>query len=1239
LAGLSISTGPGDHIQATSDRSTVAPLLLPTPPSAPQNLQAEAGTGQVTLTWSPPSDDGGAPILLYTIYRGTSSGGESLLITVPLVTTYIDLTVSNRVTYFYQVTATNAAGEGPMSNEASATPNPPATVPGAPQGLGATAGDGTIALAWSQPASDGGLPIINYRIYRSTSSGSESFFTEIGNVLAYSDPGLTNGQTYYYKVSAVNAVGEGPLSTEASATPTAPATKPGAPRNLQATPGDGQVTLDWQAPSNDGGSPILLYTIYRGFSSGGEALLIAVPVVTTYTDATVTNGVTYYYKVSATNAIGEGPKSNEASATPSAPATLPGAPQGLSATPGDTTVSLTWSPPSSNGGSPITNYKVYRGTTSGGKTLIATIGNQLSYSDGGLTNGVKYYYQVSAVNNAGEGPRSNEASATPTAPAGPPTAPRGLSASPGDATVTLTWSAPSSNGGSPITNYRIYRDTSSNGETWLGTIGNVLTYSDTAVTNGVTYYYQVSAVNGVGEGPRSNEASATPSTSPGAPQGLNAVPGDAAVSLTWSPPSSDGGSPITHYRVYRGPTSGGETLLTTLGVVTSYTDTAVSNGVIYYYQVSALNSVGGGPRSNEASATPSAPTGPPSAPQGLSATAGDATVTLTWSAPSSNGGSPITNYKIYRRTTSGQLSLLATLPNVLSYTDSAVTNGQTYYYQVTAVNAVGEGPRSNEASATPTSTQTVPSPPRQLSATPGDAQIALTWLAPSSDGGSPITGYKIYRGTASGGESLLATIGAVLSYSDTSVTNGVTYYYHVTATNGIPGESGFSNEVSAMPVAGPSVPDAPRNLVATPGNGTVTLTWSPPSFDGRSPITGYTVYRGTNSGNRSFSVDLGNVTMYTDRGLINGQQYYYVVTAVNAIGRSPPSSEVPAIPVTVPGSPGNLRAIPGNGNVTIQWSGAANNGAPVTSYRVYRGTVSGSTSLLTTVDNVNTYTDTGLTNGVRYYYRVAAVNHIGEGPKSNEASASPTAGPSVPSVPRNLAATAGSGVVTLRWSAPAADGGSPIESYTIYRGVSRDSLTVLARGSALSLFDGGLTNGVKYYYEVAATNSVGEGPRSALVAATPKASGLGPDTIKPSIQILSPVAGASLPAGPTVVTGNASDNVGLASVEVSTDGLNWNKASGTSSWTATVNLTERDHTIYARATDGAGNFETATVAVTVSADGGTGASGNDLPRSLIVTAILSFAAAAGIAWFLLDRRRKVSKGPMGSRRFRMGRNP
>src|SRR5881392_1485788 len=496
----------------------------------------------------------------------------------------------------------------------------PPTPPSAPQNLAATGGNAQVTLTWQAPASDGGSPITNYKIYRGLAPTTETLLTTVGNVLTYTDSAVTNGVTYYYQVSAVNSPGEGAKSNEASATPNQtppPPSPPSAPTNLAATGSNAQVGLTWQAPASNGGSPITNYKIYRGGAPSTETLLTTVGAVTSYTDTAVTNGVTYYYQVSAVNNVGEGPRSNEASATPSAappPPSPPSAPQNLAATGGNAQVTLTWQAPASNGGSPITNYKIYRGTTSGGETLVATIGNQLSYSDGGLTNGVTYYYQVSAVNNVGEGPKSNEASATPTAPATPPGAPQGLGASAGDATVTLTWSAPSSNGGSPITNYRIYRGTSSNGETLKATIGNVLTYTDTTVTNGVTYYYQVSALNNVGEGPRSNEASATPTapaTPPGAPQVLGATAGDATVTLTWSAPNSNGGSPITKYRIYRGTSSNGETLKATIGNVLTYTDTSVTNGVTYYYQVSAVNGAGEGPRSNEASATPSPPPPPP----------------------------------------------------------------------------------------------------------------------------------------------------------------------------------------------------------------------------------------------------------------------------------------------------------------------------------------------------------------------------------------------------------------------------------------------------------------------------------------------------------------------------------------------------------------------------------------------------------------------------------------------------
>jgi len=94
--------------------------------------------------------------------------------------------------------------------------------------------------------------------------------------------------------------------------------------------------------------------------------------------------------------------------------------------------------------------------------------------------------------------------------------------------------------------------------------------------------------------------------------------------------------------------------------------------------------------------------------------------------------------------------------------------------------------------------QTVPSDPRNLKATPGNAQVSLSWSAPSSNGVSAIQNYRVYRHTASTAEALLATVGNVLSYTDNTVANGETYHYRITAVNGV-GESPFSSEVSATP--------------------------------------------------------------------------------------------------------------------------------------------------------------------------------------------------------------------------------------------------------------------------------------------------------------------------------------------------------------------------------------------------------------------------------------------------------
>ena len=948
------------------------------PPTAPLNLQGVPDNTQVTLTWSPPDWDGLSAVTNYAIYRGMAPGAETLLTTIGNVTTHLDAGLTNGLTYYYEVAAINAAGEGPRSNEANATP---ARVPNRPRQLNAVGGDSNIALDWLPPANNGGAAVTNYTIYRGLTSGGESLLVRIGNVLTYLDTGLTNGVTYYYTVTATNVMGEGPDSTEASATPTA---WPSQPMNLNAASGDTQLVLTWNAPASDGGSPITNYEIYRGTTSGGETYLRQVGNVLTSTDTGLTNGQRYFYKIAARNAVGEGPQSGEASAIPGIP---PGPPTGLTASGGNRQVLLTWSPPTNNGGIAITNYVIYRGLASGAESYLKTIGNVTTNVDTPLVNGVTNFYKVAAVNPAGEGAQSAEASATPMSM---PSAPTGVVAMSTYFSVIVEWQAPLDTGGSPVTNYSVYRGTSPGGETWLATVGNLLQYTDISVANGQTYYYFVTAINAVGEGARSLEVRTTVPDHPSAPLNLMAASGTANVTLTWDPPASDGGCTITNYSIYRGFWSGGETLLMTVGIVTTYLDTDVTNGVAYFYRVTATNAIGEGPKSNEAMAVPSTLPSPPTI---VSATGIDGEVVLTIFPPADSGGLPIITYKMYRGTSPGGEVFIADIGTPSKHFDAGLTNGVMYYYTLSAVNAIGESNLSEEASAMP---RALPSQPLNPQATAGFGQVQLTWQAPAKDGGYPITAYKVYRGIVSGGETLLATLGDVLSYTDLAVTNGPRYFYKVSATTEV-GEGPQSTEVSATPMIPSAAPSPPQNLVALAGNAQVALAWDTPASDGGSPVTGYSLYRGTAAGGEVFIRTVGDILSYTDTGLTNGQTYYYEITASNLAGESGRSNEVSARPAMVPGQPTGLVAVADTLQATLSWVAPANDGgSSITNYIIYRGATSGSETMLATVGNVLSYVDTNVVGGHAYYYRVSAVNAIGAGPQSVEASVTISPPPNLP---------------------------------------------------------------------------------------------------------------------------------------------------------------------------------------------------------------------------------------------------
>jgi fibronectin type 3 domain-containing protein len=666
-------------------------------------------------------------------------------------------------------------------------------LPSAPENLQAIDGVGYIELTWDPPASDGDSPILNYRIYKGTAPDSETFFIEIGNVTTYNDTSVTPGIVYYYKVSAVNGNGEGPLSNEAFAKPP---TIPFAPLNLVATGEMGYIHLTWDEPSSDGGRPITNYKIYRGEFSGGEIFYVEIGNITTYDDNNVSVGKTYFYRVSAVNIVGEGTLSNEYSAAPLA---VPTEPLNLVADAGPGYIVLTWDPPTSDGGFTITNYRIYKGTSPDSETFYWEIGNLTTFNDTSVSPGITYFYKVTAKNVNGEGPLSNEASATPP---NVPFAPLNLGADAGVGYIVLTWEAPSSDGGSPITNYRIYKGTASDSEIFLVEIGNMLTYNDTNVSPGVTYYYKVTAVNAVGEGPLSNQASATPPTVPTAPLNLTASTGDGYVYLSWSEPGSDGGSPIIEYYIYRDDVPG---LLATVPASQEwYNDTNVMNGEVYIYNVSAVNAVGEGPNAT-VSAMPAPPI-IPSPPMSPMVSLGNKQVNITWDPPTNEDLAKITNYSIYRNGSSEVYAIVS--PDQLWYVDQNVTPGINYTYEVTANNDNGEGEPTTEVTAKAGEN---PAAPREIVALPADNYILIVWEPPVTDGGYQITNYTVYRGTNSGEEELLTQIGNVLLFNDTEAENDITYYYRIVAVNDI-GESDLSESISAIS----TINEPPSVIITSP---------------------------------------------------------------------------------------------------------------------------------------------------------------------------------------------------------------------------------------------------------------------------------------------------------------------------------------------------------------------------------------------------------------------------------------
>jgi hypothetical protein len=915
--------------------------------------------------------------------------------------------LTNGTTYFFQVAAINAVGTGSYS--AASAGVTPAAVPGIPTSVAGTAGNAQVALSWTAPASNGGSAITGYHVQQATSANGP-YSDSAGCTLNSTTPsctatGLINGTAYFFQVAAINAVGTGSYST-ASAGVT-PSMVPGAPTTVTGTAGNAQVALSWTAPASNGGSAITGYHVQQATSANGpysDAAGCTLNSTTPSCTATgLTNGTAYFFQVAAINAVGTG--SYSTASTGVTPATVPGVPTSVTGTAGNTQVVLSWTAPASNGGSAISGYHVQQATSANGPYSDAAGCVQNSTTPSctatGLINGTAYFFKVAAINTVGTGSYSTASSGV--TPVGVPGTPTSVMGTAGNAQVALSWTAPASNGGSAITGYHVQQATSANG-TYADAAGCALNSTTpscmaTGLTNGTTYFFQVAAINAVGTGTYSTtSAGVTPATVPGVPTSVAGTAGNAQVALSWTAPASNGGSAITGYHVQQATSANG-TYSDAAGCVQnsttpSCTATGLNNGTAYFFKVAAINTVGTGSYSTASSGV--TPVTVPGTPTSVTGTAGNAQVALSWAAPASNGGSAITGYHVQQATSANGpysdaagCTLSSTTP---SCTATGLINGTTYFFQVAAINAVGTGSYSTaSAGVTPA---TVPGAPANVTGTAGNAQVALSWTAPASYGGSAITGYHVQQATSANGTYLDAA-GCVQnsttpSCTATGLTNGTAYFFKVAAINSV-GTGSYSTASAGVTPA--TVPGPPTGVTGTSGNAQAALSWTAPASNGGSAITGYHVQQSA-SANGPYADAMGCVLNSTTptctvTGLTNGTTYFFQVAAINVVGTGSYSTASAGVtPATVPGAPTNLTGTPGNLQATLSWTAPANNGgSPITGYKVQVATsVNG-----TYVDAAGTCapsalnstslscTATGLTLGTTYFFQVAAINAVGTG--------------------------------------------------------------------------------------------------------------------------------------------------------------------------------------------------------------------------------------------------------------------
>lgn len=717
----------------------------------------------------------------------------------------------------------------------------------------------SIELGWKAQSG-----VTGYEIQRSTSNAS-GFATvaTITNASAtsWTDTGLTSGSTFYYRIrSYTTKSGKTSYSNWSAVVSGITMQQPviAAVRSEN----NKKIKLTWNQTENAKN-----IEIYRSTEENGTyGLLATVNGINNYTynDSSVSEGKLYYYKIRSIGMIDNTTIYSDYSAPLSGRSAVK--PKSLYAVSRNSnSIRISW-----KGSSNVTGYTVMRSTSkSGTYKKIATVKDPKAayFDDTTVSAGKTYYYKVEAYNyNGSTKGYSGRSSAF-----------MGKTVKKADITkiesqssskLKLTWKKVSGANG-----YVLYRSTSKNGTyKKIKTIssGSTTSYTNSNLSSGKTYYYKIKARNKVNGKTGYGTYSTVRSTGVIKRASITSVTGAGATKITVSWKKVDGSS---GYNIYRSTSEKGtyKKIGSASKNVTSYSDSKLKMTQKYYYKVEAKAS---GYKKSGSSGLSKAVGGYPTRKTSfISATSSEeGQLVLNWNRVTKSSG-----YEIYRSTAKdGTFKLIKKIDNntIVTYADTSASSGTSYFYKIRVVSKY-DGKKIYGSYSSVIEGKILPAPVNVTVTSISASQLDIAWSpAEGADG------YEIYRSTDPNGTySIIGAIGSgtTVNYSDTTVTEGVTYYYKIKAVDISKHSSAFSSAASGCAVAKISI----QNLSWNPSKTSVSMTWTDMPGD----KTGYELYR-ISSANVTEQVKVAATksNSFTDTSVSSAANYYYRVRIYNTAG-------------------------------------------------------------------------------------------------------------------------------------------------------------------------------------------------------------------------------------------------------------------------------------------------------------------------------------------------------------------